>query len=406
MKVRIIYPTDPFADIPGGSDTCIRDILRNSPDDIRMQLVGVTTKESGRVAGKWHRCEINGREFDFYPSLAVETLKRQMRVPLSLKFTLSLVGKDMGEGMDILQFHRFEPSILYNVDVKKIGFIHTDMDVIYKKTTDIRWRHVPWLYRRMENILVPRMNRIFAVRRDTVDEYVGRYPNLKGNIKFLPTWVNTDIYRPLVKSAEREKKRKEFLAEVGWGQDSRVVVFVGRLDYSKDPLLLVNGVSRAVAMMPNVKLCIVGDGVLRPEIEQEVIRSGLEDNVRLLGVLSQERSSEILRVADVQVLTSVYEGMPRCVLEALGCGLPVVTTDVGEVGLVVREGRNGSIVRERTGEAIGAALVHWLKKVAQDRESVERESLEAVQPFTAANVLENVYSTYRKLAGAAPKKRG
>ncbi len=88
--VTIVYPTDPLGVVPGGTDTCIRDILRCAPSDIEMRLVGVTADPVARPVGRWLDCEVSGKGFKFYPLMSVADLERQMRIPLSAQFTFRL----------------------------------------------------------------------------------------------------------------------------------------------------------------------------------------------------------------------------------------------------------------------------------------------------------------------------
>jgi glycosyltransferase involved in cell wall biosynthesis len=101
-------------------------------------------------------------------------------------------------------------------------------------------------------------------------------------------------------------------------------------------------------------------------------------------------------------LTSAYEGMPIAVLEALGCGLPVIATGVGEVSRVVRHGVNGLVVQQRTPEAIASAILDLLSGVSLFR---GKPCTEAVRGYVPQEVLRPVYQNYRALAvGSQPRK--
>lgn len=114
--------------------------------------------------------------------------------------------------------------------------------------------------------------------------------------------------------------------------DSTKILFVGRLGKEKRPELFVKLARELRKTLPDrpLKFHIVGDGPLRPELEELASGYGLNP-----GVLSfdGERSnmSEVYRTADILVLTSKHEGTPNVVLEALGHAIPVVATRVGGV---------------------------------------------------------------------------
>jgi glycosyltransferase involved in cell wall biosynthesis len=73
--------------------------------------------------------------------------------------------------------------------------------------------------------------------------------------------------------------------------------------------------------------------------------------VLFAGLRTPAQVADLLRLSDCFALTSAYEGMPMCVLEALGCGIPVVSTRVGEIARVVRPGVTGELVAPRAPEA-------------------------------------------------------
>ena len=393
--VTIIYPTDPLGIVPGGTDTCIRDILKCVPDDIHMRLIGVTTDLDRRPLKKWSVCEISGKEFEFYPVVSVANLRKQMRVPLSLKFTLGLLGNNAWKGSDILQFHRLEPALLfYKKKIPKITVIHQNMKVVNDKSSDIRWKYMPSLYFKLENMVLPGFDEIRIVHEDAVSDYKNRFPSKSEHIAFLPTWMNPDLfYMPY--ENEYALIRKELIQSHGWPHDAMLVISIGRLDHQKAPLLAIEALRELVNEYPSLKYILVGDGVLREKVEAKINALGLSDSVAIMGATTQDDVAELLRGSDLMLLTSSYEGMPRCVVEALGCGVPVASTDVGEVKLLIEPGRNGCIASEHTKDAI----VHAAREcILHLNEYKGKACTGAVEKYTARVVLKDLYDSYRRLS--------
>lgn len=106
-----------------------------------------------------------------------------------------------------------------------------------------------------------------------------------------------------------------------------VFIFVGRLEAPKNPLAIL----RAFAQIPflNAYLHVVGDGYLRPELESEVRKLGVEDRVVFFGV--QPNVKSFLDAADCFVMASLWEGLPMALLEAGAVGLPAISTPVGAI---------------------------------------------------------------------------
>jgi glycosyltransferase involved in cell wall biosynthesis len=102
--------------------------------------------------------------------------------------------------------------------------------------------------------------------------------------------------------------------------------------------------------------------------------------------LSQNELAKILRISDVFLLTSSFEGMPMSVLEALACGLPVVTTKAGEVGLVVKDNFSGFVCRERSANVLAETVL----KVLEGNKNIFLENCSAsIQKYTAEHILNN-----------------
>ena len=93
--------------------------------------------------------------------------------------------------------------------------------------------------------------------------------------------------------------------------------------------------------------------------------------------------------------------MPRCVIEALTCGLPVVSTDVGEVSLVVRNGFSGEVVKDLSAQAIASAIEKVLKNPIVYTSS---NCLEAVSAYTPEKILAPLFEYMRNLYSINLKK--
>jgi glycosyltransferase involved in cell wall biosynthesis len=126
-----------------------------------------------------------------------------------------------------------------------------------------------------------------------------------------------------------------FREELGLEPGTPLIGSVGRLVPIKDHSTLL----RALARLPGVHLAVMGDGEIRPRIAAEAQSCGLTDRVHLLGW--RQDLPAILADLDAVVLTSLNEGTPVALIEALAASRPVVATDVGGVRHVVEHGRTG-----------------------------------------------------------------
>ena len=399
-KVCIFHPSDPVGTIPGGIDTFIRGILRWAPDDISVSLVGVTTDPAARPPGKWTECDLGRRRFNFYPVITLSDPGGRTRIPLTVRYSTALAFKKFDKDFDVLEFHRIEPSLFfYTSDRPKSIFVHSNMEILYNKKSDILWRRFPWLFFKMEDWLLPRIQSVFSVREDAVEAYQKRFPLIADRFHFVPTWVDPDVFYPI-----SENNRAKLKARLGkiykFESHNDLLVSVGRLDLVKNPILLLDAFARVAKVAPDTRLVVVGDGVLRKKIVAHIEKLNLHDRVILVGLRSAAEIADLLRVSSVFVLSSAYEGMPMCVLEALGCGLPTAVTDVGELRRIIKPGINGEIAKEHSPDSLASAILSCINH--RDRYG-GKPCLDVALRYTPSIVLEPVYRNYRRLAGLSRK---
>jgi glycosyltransferase involved in cell wall biosynthesis len=139
------------------------------------------------------------------------------------------------------------------------------------------------------------------------------------------------------------------------GQE-RVVLAVGRLSREKAFTDLVLAVSQLGRLRPDllVRLLIVGDGPERGRIERVVHDLDLEDRVTLAGHVRDVRP--YFRSADVLAISSVSEGSPNVLLEAMAAGVPVAATAVGGIPDIVTDKETGLLIEPRNPQAMASAI--------------------------------------------------
>ena len=123
---------------------------------------------------------------------------------------------------------------------------------------------------------------------------------------------------------------------------------------------------------------------------------GIGGRLHFLGFLPQTELCDFYQASDALLLTSEFEGMPRAALEALGCGLPVVSTPSGDIQRVLASGKTGELVFSRNAEEIGVALE---KVLSRPRTSWRSACLDAVAPYRPRAVLKDVYELCAALSG-------
>jgi glycosyltransferase involved in cell wall biosynthesis len=152
------------------------------------------------------------------------------------------------------------------------------------------------------------------------------FPGLSFNV--IPNGIDLDEFQPPAVRAN----------------EPPVILFCSRLIERKGLQFLLPALATLRDEGVPFVLQVVGDGPLRPQLEQQVAELALGEQVQFLGLRGHEELPALYQAADIFVLPSVSEGMPNVVLEAIGCGLPVVGTDVPGMAELVTPGDNGYIV--------------------------------------------------------------
>jgi len=394
-RIAIFHPTDPLGHVPGGIDAIIRGILKWAPPGLEYTLFGATSDVGARPVGREILLDHGGH---FFPLVSIDPNAKRTAIPVTFRYLLALrryIRSGHCTAYDVLDFHRMDPGWLFRRDRRPQNFvIHNDMAILRDPNCDIMWRHAPWLYEFIEGRLLANARHVFTVRRSAVERYRAKYPALASRISFLPTWFDSTIFAPPADLQERNDVRAALRSELDLPETSRLLVSVGRLDRQKDPLLLLQAFAAVVAAATDVHLLLIGDGVLRTQVEQLRGELGL-NRVHLLGVMNPERIARVLRGSDLFVLSSAYEGMPIAVLEALAAGLPVASTNVGELPLVVQNGVNGYLCAARSGEALAKAIREALSEATRLSGVACSGSVQAYRP---QEVLRLIYENHQAQA--------
>ena len=120
------------------------------------------------------------------------------------------------------------------------------------------------------------------------------------------------------------------------------LVTIGNIYDVKNYSFLVDCFSETCKKIDDVTLTIVGDGVLRTDLEQQISNLNLNDKVKITGIVPDVEN--YLSDADIYVASSIFEGLPLSMLEAMSAGLPIVSTNVGGVHDIVENEKNGILI--------------------------------------------------------------
>ncbi len=173
------------------------------------------------------------------------------------------------------------------------------------------------------------------------------------------------------------------------------VLVLSNFKSQKSPLDVVRVAGLLVKEMPDVLFLWAGDGELRGEVENLIRENKLENNFKLLGW--REDVAELLAASDVLLLTSLYEGLPRVVLQAMAAGKPVVATSVSGTPEAVKDGKTGYLHAPHDAEGMAQSLQKILSKgkLAVRMGTAGRQALKGT--FLIQKMLQEIEKIYREL---------
>lgn len=170
------------------------------------------------------------------------------------------------------------------------------------------------------------------------------------------------------------------------------ILHIGRFSTQKNHIGLVRAFKLFHDQYSNSILQLIGDGEIKPKIEEYVAENNLSDCVEFLGL--QDNVYQYLHKADIFTLPSLYEGIPMTLIEAMGTGLPIVATDVGGIPDMLKDQESALLVtidEEKIAEAF--------MELAQNEEKRARLGLAAKQEsikFSAEMMADKYLETYRE----------
>jgi glycosyltransferase involved in cell wall biosynthesis len=155
-------------------------------------------------------------------------------------------------------------------------------------------------------------------------------------------------------------------------------------------LISWKGVDKIIQLLPDlqgVRLVVIGEGIMRSELEELGEKLGVSDRILFTGHLPQKDVFIYLQKADVFILNSAYEGLPHVVLEAMAAKVPVIATDAGGTGELVEHGKTGLLISVGDDQALQNAIQTLLKDSTLAKQLVKGAEQQLQSKFSYATMV-------------------
>ena len=346
------------------------------------QEIRVLTEARG-VADRGHEVALaappDARIFAEAPRYGVEALALPIgrKRPRGLLALRSLLAR---RGFDVVNTHSSTDSWLAALACATLAHAPAIVRTRHISAAAPRNASTRWLYTRAARRIVTTGERL----REQVVAETGADP---AKVVSIPTGIDLERFRPGDRGAARER--------LGLPRDGRLVGIVATLRSWKGHRHLLEAVA---GLAPDVGLAIVGDGPQRAALEALAADPSLAERVRFAG--NQADVAPWMQAFDLFCLPSyANEGVPQALMQAMACGLAVVTTPVGSIEEIVADGATGVLVPPQDVLRLRAALGALLDDPAR-REALGRRAREAaLARFGEGAMVERMIAVFRAALG-------
>jgi len=244
---------------------------------------------------------------------------------------------------------------------------------------------LPRIYGSLYRRFIKRARRIICVSEEVRRSYVERFPEYAERYTTILNGIRVEDFEHLPPRAECRSDFK-LTPEV------KLIGTVGRMSPVKNHRLLIETLFKLRAKGTDVHLAIIGEGELRQHLAMYAADLGVSEYVSL--VKETRNIGEFYGALDVFCLSSDSEGIPLTMLEAMAAGVPVVSTGVGGIPEVVKDGVNGYLVPKGSAELLAQRIGDTLADPAKAAE-LARNGRETVRTkFTAERMIREIEQLY------------
>lgn len=206
----------------------------------------------------------------------------------------------------------------------------------------------------LERLTAKITTRFIAVSKKNIEKGINAGIFRSDDVVLIRSGIDISEFRDV--KIDKAKKKKE----LGVEPDKPLIGMIACFKPQKAPLDFIKAAHLVHQKMPDARFIVAGDGELRPATEELINRLGLNNVIKLPGF--RRDIPEIMNCLDVLVLTSLWEGLPKVIVQALSAGIPVVATDVDGSSEVVKNGINGFLVKPGDVKGIAEKIAHILQK--------------------------------------------
>jgi len=318
--VVLIANSDPRRSVIGGVGVYAKNYLEYLTKN-NTKVVFIGTKTEGKIIKHFENMEF------------IEATRKSNQSDLLFFVNLFVINNVLALSNDTV-IHAQRPDWIIpfkNRKNKKLVTLHGS----HAKNIFLKNGYFPGkLYSIIEWIGLSAADNIISVSEENISFYKTLYgKHIISKMTYIPPGIDLANYDNI----NRKKSRRKY----GFKKEDKIVLYLGRFEKEKNPEMLLRAIKKA-----NVKGFFVGSG--KQEKYLKKITQELDIDIKFEKPVKNERVPEILACVDLLGLTSLHEGFPLVLIEAMAAGIPCISTDVGDVRKIIEDGVTGYIVDDKT----------------------------------------------------------
>ncbi len=234
-------------------------------------------------------------------------------------------------------------------------------------------------------------DRFIAINRKIEQTFIHKYGIPAERIDMIYHSVNLGTLGAAERTAE---ERRQYRSKWGLPEEKQIFGWVGRFTSQKRPAQFLEFARMAGKANPNRHFVMIGDGELGADCDRIVENKAIANVTR---IRFSDRMGELFAVIDGMLCASEYEGLPISMLEALAMGVPVYSTDVGDVALVLADYDAGCVTAaDWNTERYLAGFEEWTRDLARYRQNAQQAAPEVRRRFGSAAIAAEYERCFRK----------
>lgn len=341
LKIAILHSSDLKKVSPGGITQYVQKIiLTNMGDEITVFGTCEANSDKYKI-GQTYDEEINGNKYKFIP---ICTNKKR---PISVFYFFNLLKiLSSLKKYDIIFAQRMEYAL---------PFIKKNSNLVLAVHGSGKYAYLFWgyfigtIYNYFERLAIRNSNKVIVLlNREEfgVPYYKKKYKKYQEKILYGKVPVDTNVFQVLNKDKIKE--------ELGFNKENKVLLFFGRIEENPKRIMLLPLIAQKIKEnISDFVFLVIGSGNDKNKLCDKVQELNLQDHFLFIDSLEHgTKLVEYINCADISFILSSFEGICMSALESLACGVPVISTDVGDIKQYISNNNNGWIVPNNDRDSI------------------------------------------------------